>query len=322
MTTDLALLILGLVLLVGAGDALVRGAVALSLKLGIPALIVSLTVVAFGTSAPELLISIKAAIDDAPGIALGNVVGSNIANVWLVLGVPALLAPIAGSRPEARRMLWLMLFATALFTGLILSGVVRWWGGLVLLGLTAVLLWDSVRQSRRARAHNRAAQAEYAELGELEDADPHMRGWKVGLLIGVGLIGLPIGAQFLIDAARALALDFGVSEAAIGLTVVALGTSLPELATTVMAALRREADVAIGNVVGSNLFNITAVIGAAAMFSPLVVPPEIISRDIWLMILASLMLAPFVWFGRRIGRRAGTLFCAFYGGYVWLALVA
>jgi cation:H+ antiporter len=315
---DAILLILGLVLLVGAGDALVRGAVALSLQLGIPAILVSATVVAFGTSAPELLISVQAALEGAPGIALGNVVGSNIANVLLVLGVPALIVPIAGCGADAHRNFCLMLGATALFTGLVLGGTVFWWGGLAMIGVALYLVWDSVRMALAVR--NGANAEVLAELVELEDIDPEMARWKVLSLVAVGIIGLPIGAHFLIEGARGIAHAFGVSEAAIGLTVVAVGTSLPELATTVMAAIRRQSDVIFGNVIGSNIFNITAVIGAAALAAPLAVPDEIAHRDLWVMIAASVLLTPFVLMGRPIGRLVGAAALLIYSAYIYLAL--
>lgn len=315
---DAILLILGLILLVGAGDALVRGAVALSLQLGIPAILISATVVAFGTSAPELLISVEAALEGAPGIALGNVVGSNIANVLLVLGVPALIVPIAGCGPDAHRNLYLMLGATALFTGLVLGGTIFWWGGLALIAVALFLVWDSVHIAVAAR--NGANAEVLEELVELEDVDPDMARWKVLLLIAVGIVGLPLGAHFLIDGARGIAQHFGVSEAAIGLTVVAVGTSLPELATTVMAALRRQADIIFGNVIGSNIFNITAVIGAAAVASPLAVPDEIISRDLWVMIGASVLLTPFVIMCLPIGRMTGAAALLSYAAYIYYAL--
>ncbi len=315
---DAILLTLGLVILVGAGDALVRGAVALSLQFGIPTIIISATVVAIGTSAPELLISVQAALEGAPGIALGNVVGSNIANVLLVLGIPALIVPIAGCGQDAHRNLYLMLGATVLFSAMVLGGTIFWWGGLALVSVAVIMVWDSIRVARAIRAGPDFEVPD--ELAELGDVDPDMARWKVLLLIAVGIVGLPIGAQFLIDGARAIALDFGISEAAIGLTVVAVGTSLPELATTVMAALRRHADVAIGNVIGSNIFNITAVIGAAALAAPLAVPEEIASRDLWVMIGASIVLTAFVLMCRRIGRREGGVFLLLYGVYIYYAL--
>ncbi|MEM0922249.1 MAG: calcium/sodium antiporter [Pseudomonadota bacterium] len=308
---DFILVAAGLLILVFAGDALVRGAVTLSLKLGIAPFIISATVVAFGTSAPELLISVKAAMQDAPGIALGNVVGSNIANVLLVLGVPALIVPIAGCGSEAHRNTIFMLGATVVFSALVLMGNISAIGGLILLAITAAMVFDSIRSGRK--------NPEAIEDDELEDADPEMPGAKLALLLAGGLIGLPVGAEFLIQGAQGIARDFGVSEAVIGLTIVAIGTSLPELATTVSAAFRNQADVAIGNVVGSNLFNITAVIGVAALVSPLDVPGEIIGRDIWVMVAATAVLAPFIFLCWSISRLTGGIFLGAYFLYIFAA---
>ncbi|MEL6997608.1 MAG: calcium/sodium antiporter [Pseudomonadota bacterium] len=315
---DLFYLIFGLAVLVGAGDSLVRGAVALSLKFGIPAIIVSATIVAIGTSAPELLIGIKAALEGAPGIALGNVVGSNIANVFLVLGVPALIAPLAACGQDAHRNLYFMIGATILFSALVLSGTIAFWGGLVLIAVSLVMIADSLRLGFAARAEAGIVD-EAAELAELEDADPDMPQWKITVLVLVGIVGLPLGADFLVSGARGIALSIGVSETVIGLTLVAIGTSLPELATTVVAALRNQADVAIGNVIGSNIFNATAIIGAAAMVAPLNVPAEIMSRDLWVMIAASAILVPFVLLCKPLGRVVGFCFLGAYVIYVYIA---
>ncbi|MEM6974350.1 MAG: calcium/sodium antiporter [Pseudomonadota bacterium] len=327
MLTDLLMTIGGLLLLLGAGDMLVRGAVTAAVKMHIPAIVISATVVAFGTSAPELLISIQAALEGVPGIALGNVIGSNIANVWLVLGIPALIAPIAGVDDDARRGLYFMLVATVMFTLLLMTGQIEWWGGLMLLGVVMVMLLDSVREGLRHRAAVRAGAGTAGavamdpdEVEELEGADPSLPAWKIAGLIVAGCVGLPIGAHLLIDGARGIALDIGVTEAAIGLTLVAIGTSLPELSTTVMAALRGRADVAIGNVVGSNLFNITAIIGAAALFAPLDVPMVMTERDIWVMIAATLTLVPYVLLARTLCRWTGAIYVAVYVAYLWMAL--
>lgn len=313
---DLFYLIFGLALLVGAGDALVRGAVAMSLRFGIPAIIVSATVIAFGTSAPELLISVEAAMEGAAGIALGNVVGSNIANVLLVLGVPALMAPLAPCGTDAHRNLFFMIGATVVFTALALMNAFAFWGGLLLLAITCAMIWDSMREGLRARA---AGLDVADDLDEMDDIDPNMAPWKIGLLVLAGIIGLPIGADFLIDGARGIARSIGVSEAVIGLTLVAIGTSLPELATTVVAAMRRQTDVAIGNVIGSNIFNITAIIGIAAMVAPLPMPVEILSRDLWIMIGASALLVPFVLLCKPMGRVTGAMFLGLYILYLYIA---
>lgn len=312
---DVVYLIFGLGLLVGAGDALVRGAVALSLRFGIPAIIVSATVVAFGTSAPELLISIQAVLEGSPGLAIGNVLGSNIANVLLVLGLPAALVSLAGCGPDAHRNLYFMIAATIIFTAMILTGTIEFWMGLVLIFVTVLMIWDSLLQGMRAM--DRGEEAE--DLAEIEDVDPNMAGWKVGGHLMAGIIGLPVGAGFLIEGAQSIALAMGVSEAVIGLTLIAIGTSLPELATTIMAAIRRQSEVAIGNVIGSNIFNITAIIGAAALFAPLPVPVEILGRDLWVMIAASTVLIPFVLMCRPIGRLMGAFFLLLYITYLYVA---
>lgn len=315
---DLFYLIIGLALLVGAGDALVRGAVSLSLRFGIPAFIVSATVVAFGTSAPELLISVEAALKGSPGIALGNVIGSNIANVLLVLGVPAVLVPLAANGTDAHRNLYFMIAATLAFAALVLTGIIPLWGGVVLLALAIAMVWDSVRQGLRAGLVDDDIAA---ELQQDDGGDARMAPWKIAGLIAIGMIGLPFGAHLLIEGARGIAFDLGISEAVVGLTLVAIGTSLPELATTVVAALKRQTEVAIGNVIGSNIFNLTAIIGTAAIFAPLEVPDEILSRDLWVMLGATLVLIPFVLLCRPIGRITGLAFLVVYVAYIYVAFV-
>ncbi len=320
---DLILVVIGLAILLGAGDALVRGAVALSLRLGVPALIISLTVIAFGTSAPELLVTVKSALEGAPGIAFGNVVGSNIANALLVLGVPALISTIDGRDCDSLRSFGQMMIASAVFALMCFLGPLTWWHGALLLAMLVYMLFDAYRAARSAR--NGACAEELDELQiieELEDVDPDMPGWKLAMLLGVGVVGLPAGAHLLIEGARGLAAAAGVSEAAIGLTLVALGTSLPELATTVVAAIRRQADVAIGNVVGSNLFNIVAIMGVASFFGPLDVPSTLLEVDLWVMLATSALLAPFVIGKHVLTRPVGVGFIGAYGLYVWIALAA
>lgn len=308
---------LGLVILLLAGDALVKGAVNLSLRMGIPALIVSLTIVAFGTSAPELLISIKAALDDVSGIALGNVVGSNTANVLLVLGVPGLITIMHTSNCDTRSSYVQMIGATLVFIALAFRGVFDFTAGVGLLILLAIILGGQVREALRHRARGQVDE----ELEEPEGADPDMPWWKIGLFLMLGLIGLPLGADLLVDSAKQIALMYGVPDAVIGLTLVALGTSLPELATTVMAAIRNQADVAIGNVIGSNLFNLLAIIGVASLIAPIEVAPEFLQFDLWVMLGASLLLLPFVFFGRDINRFWGVLLSALYLTYVTIVLI-
>lgn len=313
---DFLLTVIGLAALVGAGDALVRGAVALSLKFGISALVVSLTVVAFGTSAPELLVAIEASLTGADGIVFGNVVGSNIANVLLVLGMPALISGVDARECDSRRNWLMMMAASALFIGLCFAGPLVWWHGAILLASLAYMLIDAYRAAQDDRDCGGLA-----DLSELEDADPEMAGWKVAALIAIGVVGLPVGAHLLIEGARGVAAAAGLSEAAIGLTLVAIGTSLPELATTVMAAIRRQAEVAIGNVIGSNLFNLLGIMGVAAFLGPLEVPPEFLRLDLWVMLASSALLWAFVYPSWRIGRWTGLAFLALYVGYGFVVLM-
>lgn len=310
---------LGLVILLLAGDALVRGAVNLSLRIGIPALIVSLTIVAFGTSAPELLISLQAAMKNAPGIAIGNVVGSNIANVWLVLGLPAALTVLHTSGSDTRRSYFFMILATFLFIGLAAFGIFTFWSGVILLGALSLMLMDAVRQ---AHVHRKEAAAAClaADEEEVEGADPEMRWWKIIVFLLLGLVGLPLGADLMVDNAEIIARRYGVSDTVIGLTLVALGTSLPELATTLMAALRRQADVALGNVIGSNMFNLLAIIGITSVIHPIPVDPDFLEFDLWVMLVASLMLVPFVFMKRDINRIWGVIFSVLYVVFVLITL--
>lgn len=308
--------VVGLVLLLLAGDSLVKGAVNMSLRLGVPALIVSLTIVAFGTSAPELLISIQAIWDGVPDLALGNVVGSNTANVLLVLGVPALLAVMHTSGCNTRTSFLQMLAATVLFIGLAYRGVFDWKAGIILLiALTAMLIHAAMLASR----HRKAGKENDEE--ELEGADPDLPWGKIILFLVLGLIGLPLGASLLVDGASNIAADYGVSQAVIGLTLVAIGTSLPELATTVMAALRKQADVALGNVIGSNMFNLLGIIGVASLVGPIPVNANFFAFDFWVMLGATLLLIPFVFLKQDLTRLWGVILSVLYIVYLVVVLM-
>ncbi|MFV2001772.1 MAG: calcium/sodium antiporter [Paracoccaceae bacterium] len=308
---------LGLVILVLAGDVLVRGAVNVSLRLGVPALIVSLTIVAIGTSAPELLIAIKAVLEDAPGIAVGNVVGSNIANVLLVLGLPALIAGIGMSDCDSRHSYMQMLAGTALFAAVAFMAPITWLHGVILLTFYSVFIGNAMFSGRR---HRKANNNHDAALHEIEGADEGLAWWKITLFLVLGLIGLPWGADILVNSATIIARTYDVSETAIGLTLVAVGTSLPELATTVSAALRRQTAVIMGNVIGSNMANLLAIIGISAFFGDIPVAPEILRFDLWIMVAAALLIAPFILGKVRIGRIWGAGFLALYVVYIYLVL--
>jgi cation:H+ antiporter len=313
MFLDFSMIVAGLVVLVFAGDALVKGAVNLSLRLGVPALIVGLTVVAFGTSAPELLVSVDAVLGDAPALALGNIVGSNIANILLVLGIPAFIAAVPVSR-ELMHDFLVMMAATFAFILLAFTGPFSWPHGLVLLLGLALMLWNSYARARTHR--NGAAALVDEETLELEGAEPNISGTKIALYLLGGIIGLPIGAHYLVEGAVNVATVLGVSDAVIGLTLVAIGTSLPELATTVAAAMRRESGVAMGNVIGSNIFNLLAIIGIASLIGPIPVPEAMLRMDLWVMAASSALLGVFVWTGRSIGKLAGIGLIALYVLYV------
>ena len=269
----------------------------------------SLTVVAFGTSAPELLISVQSVLEGVPGIAIGNVVGSNTANVLIVLGLPALLAGLDTSGADTRSSYVQMLAATALFVALCFLGPLTWWHGLILLAGFALMLGLAFADARTQRE----------AVEEVEGADPRLPGWRIAAALVLGLVGLPVGAHLLIDGATGIAQAFGMSEEAIGLTLVALGTSLPELATTVMAAYRRQADVAMGNVIGSNLFNLLGIIGIASLVGPIPVAPQFLTFDLWVMAGASLILAPFV-LGWNLTRVWGAALSVLYVAYIAIVL--
>ena len=303
------MLVLGLVILLVAGDLLVRGAVNLSLRLGIPALIVSLTIVAFGTSAPELIISIKATLEGVAGIAMGNVVGSNTANVLLVLGIPAMIAAMETRDCETRKTYMIMLAASLLFIALAFMGEFGFWQGAVLLLGLGLFLLDAVRDANK---HRKSANDDV----DLEGADPSISMFKILLFLTLGLTGLPLGADILVDNGTIIARQYGVSETVIGLSLVAVGTSLPELATTIMAATRRQADVALGNVIGSNIFNLLGIIGVASMFGAIPVDQRFLDIDLWIMLAAALVLLPFVFLGWKITRVWGIVLTAIYITYI------
>ncbi|QDG76488.1 calcium/sodium antiporter [Labrenzia sp. PHM005] len=315
----------GLVVLIIAGDVLVRGAVGIAQRLGIPNLVIGLTIVAFGTSAPELVISLKAALKDAGGIAIGNVVGSNIANVLLVLGMPALIAATPCGEQGATRTAVFMVAVTLVFIALCFYSPIGLWAGLLLLALLAVFLAGSTIAARRHRrdlkAAANAAGADVAtdsfDEDELEDVDDVPDSvWIAIIYIVLGLVGLPLGAHFTITGATTIATAWGVSEAVIGLTVIALGTSLPELATTVMAAIRQHGGVAIGNVIGSNIFNLLAIIGITAVVVPIDVPQEVLKLDVWVMLACAVLLTALAGFKICLGKISGFVMTAAYALYI------
>ena len=316
MTMTYGLLALGLVLLIAGGDTLVRGATTAARSLGVSPLLIGLTLVGMGTSAPELVTSLTAVLAGSPGIAMGNVVGSNTANILLILGLAALISPIAVDRKAFRRDGWMLMLATAICVAVVVAGTIDYrWGLAMLAGLAVYLLWAWMGERR----HRDREAREYDHL--TEDA-PDARG-GVWSSLGLAVIGIALtigGARLLVDNAIIVAADLGVSDTVIGLTVVAIGTSLPELVTSAVAAFRRHSDVALGNVIGSNIYNVLGILGSTALVAPIRVPPEIIRLDIWVMVAATALVVLFVRTGMRIVRREGLALLVAYGGYiVWLA---
>ncbi|MCR9139172.1 MAG: calcium/sodium antiporter [Alphaproteobacteria bacterium] len=307
-----AILIAGLALLLFAGDYLVRGAVALAEKLGVSPLIIGLTIVALGTSAPELFVSLEAAFNDASGIAIGNVVGSNIANVLLVLGAPALIRPVDCRENGLGFSLTVMGVLTALFMIMMMSGKLSHLNGLVLLSILGIFL---VWQFRTVRKNLSApGMSDYHD--EIDEVPTQNS--RIAAYLLFGMIGLPIGASLTVNGAVDIARMLGVSEAVIGLTIIAIGTSLPELVTTVMAAWRRSGAVAIGNVVGSNIFNIGGILGITSIVHPLLVPPRIVYLDMWIMAAVTILLVVLALGSRPITKTGGIILLALFVGYIIL----
>lgn len=307
-------LIAGLVLLVAGAEVLVRGAAKLAAQFGIPPLIIGLTVVAFGTSAPETAVSVQAALDGSGDLAIGNVVGSNIANVLLILGMTALVAPLIVSRQLIRLDVPIMIGASLLTFGLAWDGSLsRLDGALLFAGVvayTGFLIYS-------ARKDKGGDDDEFAKEFGLDEA-PKPYAWAINLgLIIAGLVLLVTGSNFLVEGAVTLARALGISELVIGLTVVAIGTSLPELATSILAAIKGERDIAVGNIVGSNIFNLLCVLGLASLVSPaaISVSPNALAFDFPVMIAVAVACLPIFFAGYRINRWEGLLFLAYYVAY-------
>jgi cation:H+ antiporter len=318
----LALFVVGLVVLVAGAEALVRGASRLATALGVRPLVVGLTVVAFGTSAPELAVGVGSAISGQPDLALGNVVGSNIANILLVLGLAAVVVPVATATRVVRREVPIMIAASLLLWLIAVSGRIERIEGLLLLaGIVAYIVFLA-RTSRRATV---AVRAEFdAEFAAGVDQRPRGIAASLGLA-AAGLVGLIVGASWIVDGAVALATTLGIPEVIVGLTVVAVGTSLPEIATSVAAGLRGHRDIAVGNVVGSCIFNILLVLGVTAVVSPEPIPisPSLLAVDLPLMVAAALACLPILYTGRLVSRREGVLLVAFYVAYLaYMVLLA
>jgi cation:H+ antiporter len=321
-TLTLVLFLLGLALLVGGAELLVRGASRLAAAAGISPLVVGLTVVAYGTSSPELAVSVQAALQGQPDLTVGNVVGSNIFNVLFILGVSALIGPLVVAQQIVRKEVPLMAGVSGFLWLFAADGLVaRWEAGLLFAGgllYTAIL----VRQSRK---ETREVREEYAqEFGRPASPGAAAILLQIGAVLG-GLGLLVLGSRWLVEGAVAIARAAGLSELVIGLTIVAAGTSLPEVATSILAAIRGERDISVGNVVGSNLFNILGVLGLAGLASPagIPVPPAALAFDIPVMTAVAVACLPIFFSGNVIARWEGGLFLFYYAAYTaYLVLAA
>ena len=314
MLTNVILFIAGLVALLAGAESLVRGASRIALSFGVTPLVVGLTIVALGTSSPELAVSIGAVLAGNSDLAIGNVIGSNIFNVLVIIGLSALAAPLVIHAQVVRQEVPIMIGAALLLAVVILDARLGRLDGALLLVLLAGYIVFLVRQ---ARAETRRTQHEYEEAMPRQDAwDRH---WSVQLLlIAAGLGLLVLGSEWLVSSSVAFARALGVSDLIIGLTIIAAGTSLPEVATSVLAALRGERDIAVGNAIGSSTFNILGCLGAAGLVSSsgLTIAPAVMNFDLWVMVAVSVACLPVFMAGRQIGRLTGVAFIAYYAAYV------
>ncbi len=306
MLLALFFILIGFVLLIGGADYLVKGAVAIANKLKIPSIIVGLTIVAFGTSTPEFVVSIKAALGGVGGISIGNVVGSNIANILFILGVAGIISSVTCEKKTFLRDWGFMMFTTLLFVVFALSGKFVFWHGLIMLGLLVGFIVFNYFNSKNSDEDDAETQSSFAD-----------KNWFVVVAVTIaGLFAILYGSELLVKGAVSLAKIFGISEAIIGLTIVAVGTSMPELATTVVAAIRKQNGVALGNVVGSNIWNIVFIMGATSTIVDVEVVKQIMVYDMWVMVFATLVLLPIMMTQSKLNRIEGWLFLLLYTGYI------
>jgi cation:H+ antiporter len=312
---NILLLLLGVALLTAGGEALIRSSLAAAKRMGVSPLLSGLIIIGFGTSAPELVVSIDAAVNGRPDIAIGNVVGSNIGNILLILGVCALIAPLGVRRLALRRDAVTVVAASILFIALVGgSALVRADALIFLLALLIYLSWAYFTERSISTPSAELHKAEAEELSKL----PKSGFWIIAGVI-IGLMLMIGGSQVLLHGAVGIAENFGVSEAVIGLTLVAVGTSLPELSISVIATIRKHADVAVGNILGSNIFNLLGILGISALLQPLPVHARILQFDQWVMLGAALLLLLFLYTGRRLTRLEGGIFLIGYCIYLALS---
>lgn len=311
---DIVFLVAGLAILFVGGELTVRGAVGLARFLGVSPAVIGLTVVGFGTSAPELVVTVQAALAGKSGLAIGNVVGSNISNLLLILGVGAVMWPLTCGLAAARRDAGMMVFSAVILVGLGMYGLIEWWHGIIMIALLLIYLGITYFNDKKDQASRKLHEREVEELEELESAPTSVP--LIFLFTILGLVGLVVGADLMVKGAIGIAESFGVPETVIGLTIVALGTSLPELAATAVAAYRKHTDVAIANVLGSCVFNVLSILGITALVAPLVVEPDIRNIDLWVMLAATVFVTFLLLKNCKIGRAAGIVLILAYVAYI------
>lgn len=318
---DYLLLLAGLAILIVGGEFLVRGAVGCSSAFKISPLVIGMTVVSFGTSAPELLVSVQSAWDGNPGIAIGNVIGSNIANIALVLGVTVLIFPIVAERQTKVIDYPMMLLASVLFYLFALDNLIEWWEGAILFGILCAFIYFLISNSRKKTKKA----MEECDTGEFDDAMKYPF-WKSGVFLLIGLVGLYFGSEWFVDGAVGIAEVLLAGnpdkDSIIGVTVVALGTSAPELVASCVAAFKKQSDISVGNLIGSNIFNVFAVIGITSMVKPIEVSDQVLSFDMYWMLGIAVLLFFVLWFGKRIGRMKGAILLLSYIAYVAVIILS
>lgn len=301
----------GFVLLMGGAEYAVRGAVAVAARLKIPTLIIGLTIVALGTSVPELFVSIKAALAGNAGISVGNIIGSNIANVLLVLGASAVIFPVTCSGKAFYRDFSFLFMVTLVFAFFVVNGKFVNWNGWVMLALLVLFVFYNYYNAKSDEAE--------------EDEIPSQlvnKGWiSIGAALAGGMVAIVYGTDFLINGAVEVAKILGISEEIIGVTIIAVGTSMPEMATSCVAAFRHQNGIALGNVVGSNIWNIVFIMGATSAITDVKVADQFILFDLWVMLFASFMLLPIMMFKNKITRAEGAFMLACYAGYMYAQLL-
>lgn len=311
---DALMIISGLLLLFRGGEWLVHSSISIARRMGLSTLLVSLVVVGFGTSAPELLVSVQAALAGASDIALGNVVGSNIANILLILGIGAVFSAIHCQKREVLRDVIAVTVASLILAILSFTGLIDRLVGIGFIVLLAGYLFYCIRKGQHM------PEIIHENFTDMSDFMPLKKAVPFAVF---SLATVVIGAKLLVTGAVYVARDFGISEAVIGLTIVAVGTSLPELATAIAAARKKETDIIIGNVLGSNLFNILAILGITAVITDIPFRGQIATYDVWIMLLVSILLMAIVLWRKAISRNSGYLFLILYAVYMgWLAFVS